>query len=282
MNGVSSIGAMCSSHKQAFRKVAQAMKVWILVRATNRSSLQYMGPAWPNVVPKPLGCKAKTADAGPKAGLVVCPELDSSAFSSEKLGGVINKWKEWAPEWFPVQFERSFLKRHFEGDSDHWVLQGNIATRGLPHGYGVIHDPDDPYFGCIVTFVEGDRVGRYDAPKMMHGDYDLYDIVDPEDHDCRRRALEVFNGAVSRFGPKTVEVAKALNKLMSDGRASTDLIQHGEHLAEFAKHTDDMIFVFSPFQEDADIVIHSFGQGTRSVVGIYEKIFSGRRPRGEN
>jgi hypothetical protein len=70
------------SHKAIFARVAKepptGVGVWILVRGTNKNSLNYIGRS--GYTPKPIDCKAKTAKLGPCAGLVVNPYEAAQAF----------------------------------------------------------------------------------------------------------------------------------------------------------------------------------------------------------
>lgn len=272
------IGGMCSNHKQFFFNVARAHKVWILVRATNKSSLQYFGPDYPNIIPKPKSCEAKTADCGDNAGLVVCPSVSSGSFSPERINEAETAWTKWAPEWLPVQLEKAFLDRSQNGDRRPVFDDDGSNKHGLPLHYGVIEDEHSPHYGCVVNLESG-------TPKMMHGDYDLYDVVDPESPHDRRRMEKPYNNSRSVYGPKTVAVQKSLNDLMSDGSVATGPIQHGEHLAYFG-HKQDMIYVFSPNSGDALIIIYPFvfgdKDGVRSVKALFAKLFEGRQPRGKN
>lgn len=264
------IGGICRSHQEIFFRVAQANKVWILVRATNKSSLKYIGPKYPNVIPKPQSCKAKTADCGPLAGLVACPELVPAAYSSDRLEEAESTWKEWAPEWLPVRLEKAFLTHYSEMRQRPELVEDGYETAGMPIHYAVINDPDSPWYGCVVNLRDG-------SPKMMHGDYDLYDVIDPNSPNRRMRHEQQFNGSISYYGPLTVKVRDDLNRLMSDGQVSTAMIQHGEQLA-YGGHKEDMIFAFSPNPGDALIVIYPFAFGLKSVHSLYEKIFNNRRP----
>lgn len=266
------IGGMCESHKQCFFTVARGLKVWILVRATNKSSLKYIGPGFPDIIPKPKSCDAKTADFGKNAGLVVSPHVSPESFSPDRLKEAVLTWNQWAPEWTAVQFEKTFLDRadHRQHRSD--FDDNRFNKDGLPLFYGVIEDEFSPHYGCVVNLQSG-------SPKMMHGDYDLYDVVDPSSPTQQKRVELDFNGGRSFYGPKTAEVRNSLNKLMTDGRVSTALIQHGEHMAKFG-HKEDMIYVFSPHLGDGLIVIYPFAMGLESVRAVYRQIFSNRQPFG--
>lgn len=263
---------MNSGHRRVFFQVARALKVWILVRATNPESLKFIGSDHADVVPKPLTCKPKTAECGPHAGLVVCPHLLTNAFSPEKLEKAINTWNSWARNWLTDR-----IKNSFNDDSDRNQpvdflkhLYPGVSTVGLPHGYGIVEDEMHPRYGCVVL-LQGGRM------KFIHGDYDLYDVVDPKNpHDIERFFRNV-NGSQSAYGRKTPEVQRLLNQQLG-----ADMVQHGEDLGWYSSHSDDMILAFSPDTEGEAglVIVHSFGQGTRSIERIFREIFNGRAPGG--
>jgi hypothetical protein len=66
-----------------FAAAALQIGVYILVRGTNEASLKYIPD--PLFIPKPIDCKAKTADKGALAGLVVDPRVNAEAFSEKRL-----------------------------------------------------------------------------------------------------------------------------------------------------------------------------------------------------
>ncbi len=96
---------------EVFAAAALAIGVYILVRGTNEASLKYIPD--PLCIPKPIDCKAKTADQGPLAGLVVDPGVRGDAFSD----GRRSKAKKW------------------------------IGL--LPARYSVIRDAGSPFNGCV-------------------------------------------------------------------------------------------------------------------------------------
>ena len=262
---------MTSGHRKIFFQVARTLKVWILVRATNPESLKFIGSNFPDVVPKPLLCKPKTAQQGRHAGLVVCPHLSVESFSPEKLEKAINTYNSWAPNWQMERTRSSFETTDPTQPIDFLArLYPGVSTAGVPDGFGIIEDERDPRYGCVVV-LQGGR--RY----LIHGDYDLYDVVDPENmHDVERFFRNV-NGSQSAYGRKTPEVQKLLNQQLG-----ANMVQHGEDLGWYDSHSNDMILAFSPFTEgDAGLVIvHSFGQGTRSIERIFREVFDGRQPGG--
>ncbi|HEY4762491.1 MAG TPA: hypothetical protein VIH75_02360 [Candidatus Sulfotelmatobacter sp.] len=114
--------------KDVFAAAALEIGVYILVRGTNEASLKYISD--PLCVPKPIDCKAKTADQGPLAGLVVDPRENGSAFSSKR-----------------------------RAKADEWI-------RTLSPRYTVVKDAASPYHGCVQ--LGGKRVhGDYDLKGIV-------------------------------------------------------------------------------------------------------------------
>lgn len=123
-----------------FARVAEQMHVSILVRGTNKAPLRFIGKS--NCLPKPVECKAKTADqGGEKAGLVVCPHLDREAFSAgRQLTTATAEWEKFAGK--------------------KWTADAPSA--GRPTGFD-IDMTKSVYFGCVR------KNGKY-----LHGDCDLF------------------------------------------------------------------------------------------------------------
>ena len=106
--------------KQKFADAAKDIGVWILVRGTNRKSLDYIGRA--GYTPKPIDCKAKTAKRGPWAGLVVNPYVAEQAFDD------LPKQKRfWDEHGNPVKY--SARKTHYSVEST-GPLQGCVKLDG--------------------------------------------------------------------------------------------------------------------------------------------------------
>lgn len=103
---------------RVFLDAAQKFNVWILVRQTNLDSLRYVGK--PGFAPKPIECKAKTADRGDISGLVVDPSARRDAFSPLRLPAAEKSWKEFQ------------------------VVLGSRA------GWAVRDRAGDPYRGCVT------------------------------------------------------------------------------------------------------------------------------------
>jgi hypothetical protein len=125
-----------------FLAAAKEFKSWILVRRTNRASLDYIGK--PGYTPKRIDCKAKTADndqAGYKlAGLVVDPQTHPGAFTAGKTQKAKDCWL---------------------------AMRDLIGTL-----YKVDADPKSRHYGCLMldrSYIHAD----YDL-------YDIIDINHPQ------------------------------------------------------------------------------------------------------
>ncbi len=218
---------MREQDKSVFSTVAMQLKVWILVRGTNKASLKYVGQ--PGFAPKPVDCKPKTADTGgvSLAGLVVDPTVAPEAFSQgEKRTTALETWKK-------------------------------FTERGLAAGYTI--DQDGPRRGCLR------KNGLY-----LHGDYDLYDVVDPGDPTAMTRYLKIENGTEVVYTGRSLNAKKALNAMLP-----IPMIQHGDQIAYADEHTSELIIGFSP--DGGQVIAYPFRAGsTASIAGIYARIFAGR------
>ena len=90
--------------KDVFAAAALAIGVYILVRGTNEASLKYIPD--PLCIPKPIDCKAKTADEGPLAGLVVDPIENPAAFSRGRRKAA-KKWIKVLPLRYTVERDKA-------------------------------------------------------------------------------------------------------------------------------------------------------------------------------
>lgn len=187
-----------------FRECAAHLKLWILVRRTNPDSLAYVG--LPNYTPKPLDCKAKTADkdAGGKTlkGLVVDPRIHADAFHPGKQQKAVEAWKSTEP-----------LIGH-----GRFTVETNQSHR---------------HYGCLKL-----------GPAYLHGDYDLYDIVDPAQPHRNLASVEEMHGQAHRRGPNFYRVQEFVNP-----RIGSPMVQHGGE-AQYTDHSEQEIDVFSPQGEE--------------------------------
>src|SRR5687767_12909862 len=125
--------------KRIFEQAAKDLKLWILVRRTNPESLQYIGKS--GYTPKPLDCKPKTADLNPAGLSVAGLVVDPTIHKTVFKGG---KGAEALKYW------------------------GDFKSKLGAGDYTVETDRKSKHYGVLK------RKGAY-----VHGDYDLYDIIDP-------------------------------------------------------------------------------------------------------
>jgi hypothetical protein len=144
-----------------FSQVANALQAWILVRGTNAASLEYIGRS--GYVPKPIECKAKTADAEKHSlvGLVVDPTIEPQAFSDSRLAKALSAWEDFVPE-----------------------------LRKDQSPYSVIQRPGAPDHGAVT--LSGNKI---------HGDYDLKGVILVGQESRNLSAVETLNGQVHLRGP---------------------------------------------------------------------------------
>ncbi len=180
-------------------------------------------------VPKRIDCKAKTAD------------LDVAQY---KLAGLVVD-----PNLQPKAFS---LGRQGKA-KDSWA-----AMKGLVGSvYQVDGDPKSKHYGCLKLH------GSY-----IHGDYDLYDIIDVTQPHRNLAAVETLLGQPHRRGAKVLPVQEFVN-----ARIGTPMVQHGGE-AQYADHSEQSIDAFGPNGEDVTI-LNEF-----SVRGWYEGRFKGRQTLG--
>lgn len=178
---------MRAEDKSVFAEAARRFQSWILVRCTNEDSLQFIGKA--GFQPKPMSCKAKTADYEPDprrktvAGLVANPAKVPRSFSVGRLSEATRIWDDFA--------------RHHLYPGSHYRVESDSAS---------------PYFGCLK--LDGD---------FIYGDYDLFDIV-PVGHERRNLALvkSVGDNQIDKRGARLTPVQDYVNR-----RLGTDMIKHG-------------------------------------------------------
>jgi hypothetical protein len=163
--------------QDVFAAAAVQVGVYILVRGTNEASLDYIPD--PLFIPKPIDCKAKTADKGDLAGLVVDPRVNGTAFSDTRRSKA-DKWIGTLPERYIVEKDdakfRGCVKlggKYIHGDYDlkGIVLPGQeqriltLVTESL--GQDARRGPK---FYEVQEFVN-DAIGK---PMVQHGAEDEY------------------------------------------------------------------------------------------------------------
>lgn len=179
----------------------------------------------PGFVPKPIDCKPKTADFGKFAGLVVSPEIASKAFSPAKEPEADKCWKTF--------------------------LQNQAGSSGR---YRVDEDPGSEWFGCLLL-----------GEQKIHGDYDLYDIVDPRNARRNFAIVDTLHGQLHMRSPWLGDVQKFINS-----RIGAHLVQHSGE-TQYKDHTDQTLDVFGPKGE-------YFALATEAAIrAAYRFLFDERR-----
>ena len=183
----------------------------------------------PGYVPKRIDCKAKTADQD------VAPY---------KLAGLVVD---------PTLQPRAFSPARQSKAKDSWsAMKGLLVTICQ-----VDTDTRSRHYGCLKL------QGSY-----IHGDYDLYDIVDITQPHRNLAAVETLLGQPHRRGAKLLPVQEFINS-----RIGSPMVQHGGE-AQYADHSEQSIDAFGPNGEDVTI-LNEF-----SVRGWYRERFGGRQTLG--
>lgn len=252
---------MRPEHAGVFQQAARLYNVAILVRRTNTASLQHIGQ--PHAVPKRLDCKAKTADfdVAPKgsrlpedkrgciAGLVVDPgQIGERAYSEGKYAKALEAWREFSTRLRPemATFEKQKALTYVPGGGQYFVER----------------NPEDPYFGC-VKFTSSSLIK---AGKCIHGDFDLYGIVDMDAPGAIVRVSEKRLGQTHARSPKFFDVQNFVNN-----RIGVTMILHGSQETYASKHEDDDLDVFFP-----DGRVDYAGPTAANIAAFYQKEFPGR------
>jgi hypothetical protein len=218
--------------ERVFEDAARTIGVWILVRRTKPAALAYIGLA--GYAPKPIHCKAKTADSDlaphKLAGLVTSPKVHPEAFNAAKRAHTLQLWTD---------FEREHLH-----PGSPFALDMNLPSR---------------HYGCVKLN------GKY-----IHADYDLYDIILPDQAFRNLAAVEQLLGQAHRRGPKFFEVQSFIN-----GRIGAEMIQHGGS-AQYEDHSDQSIDLFGPGGENVTLL------NELTVRTWYRERFGGRPTLGHD
>jgi hypothetical protein len=237
---------MRPTDQEVFKQVAHDKNVWLLVRLTNAKSLKWVGN--PNCIPKPISCKAKTADEDKDAryeiaGLVADPGIHRNSFKKDKLKKVIECWEEFSSAHLEPSYPRTGLGK------DGYTLDIYQGSR---------------HYGCVR------RNFRY-----IHADYDLLDIVDATDPKSNKIIEEILDGTPHASSPRFPEIQQALN-----GGLDAPMVQHGGE-AQFTYLYEQPIHVFFPMTGlngknygDCDPVIWL---NKLTAEAWYEREFGGRK-----
>jgi hypothetical protein len=247
---------MLPKHVEAFKRAAAFFKVWILVRRGNHESLQWIGKL--DYIPKPLDCKAKTADSDfgrwKTAGLVASPKLVPLAFSREKL---IEAEEEWP----------GFALHLYSFDRNH--PQANLAADREGKHYTLQLDQSSEHYGCVMY----KPVFRAKA-EYLHADYDIYAIVNANDPRTNILVQETgVSGTPHSRSPNLQPVqyfVKAAGQVKGAQVPRVAMIQHGEQ-ETFKTDYDDPLDVFWPDGK----TVSALGCG-EPIREFYRTTFQGR------
>jgi hypothetical protein len=186
---------MRAEDRLVFVAAAKTLNLWILVRKTNERSLDFIGRA--GFTPKPIDCKAKTADVGDVAGLVVDAEIHTTAFRPKKAPEAIEIWRDFKVEHLGYDgYDVDLLEKspfygclmvngkYIHGDYDLYdiVIPGQEMRNLASHETlrGKTHRRPARYF--IVKDFVNQRIG---VPMIQHGGEAQY-----KDH--TNQAIDVF------------------------------------------------------------------------------------------
>jgi len=250
---------MPSKHVVAFQRAAAKFKVWILVRRGNPESLQWIGKD--GYMPKPLDCKAKTADRPGTdcAGLVADPIRRPDAFLSGKLNKARNEWAKFEKQLYV--FDKQSSRQNLEADraGKHYTLQ---------------LDPGQNHFGCVMY----KPVFRAQA-EFLHADYDLYAIVSEADPTANIFSEGTgFGGAAHSRGKLLYDVQyffKAAG-IREGEEFCSPMIRHGEQ-ETFKTDWDDALDVFWPDGQTVSELV-----GADAIREFYSKTLKGRLQMGKD
>jgi hypothetical protein len=252
---------MLAEHVGVFQSAAKLYNVTILIRRTNTASLQHIDKSYAS--PKRLDCKAKTADfnvtpkgcrlpedrRGNIAGLVVDPGMvGDKAYTDGKYAKAMEAWRAFSGQ---LRQEMSTYEKQKQLT---YVPGGGL--------YFVERNREDPYFGC-VKFSSGSLIT---AGKCVHGDFDLYGIVDMDAPDQIVRVKETRLGQTHARSPKFFDVQNYLN-----GRFGVTMVLHGSQETYASKHEDDDLDVFFPNGR-----VDYAGPKAKDIIEFYQREFPGR------
>jgi hypothetical protein len=222
---------MLDRHVEAFKRAAGFFKTWILVRRGNKESRDWIGEE--GYIPKPLDCKAKTADLNfltwKTAGLVASPKLVPLAFSREKLNAAEKEWPDF--ERLLYTFDRTNPQANLQADRQgrHYTLDLNKASE---------------HYGCVMY-----KPVYRAAAEYLHADYDIYAIVDAADPRTNTLVQEKGTGNMPHSRSPNLQPVQYFVKAASQAKGAQvtqpAMIQHGEQ-ETFKTDYCDPLDVFWP------------------------------------
>jgi hypothetical protein len=229
--------------RDVFFAAADHFQVWILVRRTKPAACLYV--CKPGFYAKPIDCKAKTADRDlgqyRLAGLVTDPTRHPSAFDPVKLPEAQEKWKEF------IQFIGGPLFAYNKGPKS-----GETGRRG----YNLDLNPRSAHFGCVTL----NRL-------YLHGDYDLYDIIDPKNPRDNTATEEIRFRVRDMVSPLVPPVRDWIN-----GRIGEEVVHHGAEMQFGGGHREQTVDGFLPKKISFTI------ETEKAIREIYKDALEGRLP----
>ncbi len=221
---------------KVFNACAALKKSYLLVRGSNRDSLQYF--CKDGYTPKPFEIKAKTAKrnptrSGPPGWAVAGLVADPSIVGLEAFGGAAARyWNETQPLIYSGQYDpvTGRPKQSFAGGKHH-LVQMNKANR---------------HYGCLMHSPDGVSFSRY-----IHGDYDLYDIVlaaDPLRNEFVRRARygHVGPGVEKQIGTDFQPYLFIEAQTFLNANIGAPVVKHGDQAKYSGEHSDEAVWAFFP------------------------------------
>jgi hypothetical protein len=200
--------------EKVFAEAAKLFQVWLVLRQGNPSSFKYIGLK--AYFPKPITCKAKTADRNARAtgaaaargriyyetsGLVIDPTVHKNLFDGKKTGSALEIWN---------QFKLEYLD-------------------DKASGYTVNQDATHTHFGCVQL-----------RGKYLYSDYDLYDII-VVGHETANLALITTRDGAPNF---TTARQNKIEDFVND-KIGAEMVHHGGQF-QFSEHTNDIVEIFGP------------------------------------
>ena len=183
----------------------------------------------PGYAPKRIDCKAKTAD------------LDVGSY---KLAGLVVD-----PTIHPRAFKPGKTSKVEKSWKEMKPVMGTLYT--------VDTNQKSRHYGCLQFR------GNY-----IHGDYDLYDIIDVKQPHRNLALVETLHGQPHQRGHLVPQVQNFVNS-----RIGVDMIQHGGE-AQYTDHSEQSIDVFGPDGEDLTLL------NELTVRRWYKDYFDGRQTLG--
>ena len=252
---------MPPKHIEAFQRAAGHFKVWILVRRGNPFSLEWIGK--PGYIPKPLDCKAKTADknveAIQSAGLVVSPKLLPAAFSPDKLHSALEEW----PKFLPLLYT-----------FDPANPKGNLAADKTGKHYTIQTDKSHKHYACVMY----KPVYRAQA-EYIHADYDLYAVVAQADPKSNVFVQETgLDGQPRSRSQKLYDVQYFLKAagVMKGQEVGSPMVRHGEQ-ETFKTDWNEKLDVFWPDGNSVTKLV-----GSAKIQEFYRDTLQGRKQVDKN